>query len=205
MSSNKGPGPGDDGRTAPEQGTSPTRGRPTGGPVVAGLEAVRRLIDKVLIAVCVVIFAVLVVVVSWQVFTRQVLDSPAPWTEETARYVFVVLALLGAALVFSERGHIAVEILIHKLSRPVQKVVALVVEATIVFFAVYVMVFGGYEVAQNAWNQNISTLPLSVGQIYMILPVAGVLITFFSLCHVVGMFAGTEELVPSVDENNQGI
>ncbi|MPV88252.1 TRAP transporter small permease subunit [Georgenia ruanii] len=189
----------------PEQGSGPARTRPTGGPVVAALEAVRKVIDRILIAVCVVIFAALVVIVSWQVFSRQVLDAPATWTEEMARYVFVVLALLGAALVFSERGHIAVEVLIHKLREPVQKVVAVVVEATIMFFAVYVMIFGGYEVAQNAWGQNVSTLPLTVGQIYMILPVAGVLITFFSLCHVVGTFAGTEELVPSVDENNQGI
>lgn len=205
MSSNTVGGAADGASVAQEQGSGPARTRPSGGPVVAALEAVRKVIDRILIAVCVVIFAALVVIVSWQVFSRQVLDSPATWTEEMARYVFVVLALLGAALVFSERGHIAVEILIHKLREPVQKVVALVVEATIMFFAVYVMVFGGYEVSQNAWGQNISTLPLTVGQIYMILPIAGGLITFFSLCHVVGMFAGTEELVPSVDENNQGI
>jgi TRAP-type C4-dicarboxylate transport system permease small subunit len=74
-----------------------------------------------------------------------------------------------------------------------------------VFFAVFVMIFGGYEVAMNAWNQNISTMPVSVGQIYLVLPVAGALITFFALCHLVGMFAGTEELVPEIDENNQGI
>ena len=205
MSSKKVGGPGDDRPAVPEQGPGITGGRPTGGPVVAGLEAVRRTIDRVLIVLCIAIFAVLVVVVSWQVISRQVLNSPAAWTEETARYVFVVLALLGAALVFSERGHIAVELLLHRLRPPAQKVVALFVEAMIMFFAVYVLIYGGYEVALNAWNQNISTLPLTVGQIYLILPIAGALITFFSLCHMVGMFAGSEELIPSVDENNQGI
>lgn len=179
--------------------------RPTGGPIVAALEAVRRMIDRVLAVICVAIFAALVIVVSWQVISRQVLGAPASWTEESARYVFVVLALLGAALVFSERGHIAVEILVKKFPVPVQRVVALAVEASIVFFAGYVMIFGGYEVAMNAWNQNISTMPVSVGQVYLILPVAGALITFFALCHIVGMFAGTEELVPEIDENNQGI
>jgi TRAP-type C4-dicarboxylate transport system permease small subunit len=179
--------------------------RPTGGPAVAALEAVRRIIDRVLAVLCMVIFAALVVVVAWQVISRQVLGAPASWTEESARYVFVVLALLGAALVFSERGHIAVELLVKKFREPVQKVVALLVEVTIVFFAVFVMIFGGYEVAMNAWNQNISTMPVSVGQIYLVLPVAGALITFFALCHLVGMFAGTEEPVPEIDENNQGL
>lgn len=179
--------------------------RPTGGPVVAVLEAVRGVIDKVLAVSCVVIFFGLVVVVAWQVFSRQVLGAPASWTEESARYVFVILALLGSALVFSERGHIAVEVFINRLSTGPKRIVALIIEASIMFFAVYIMVYGGYQVAMTSWNQNISTMPVTVGQVYLILPIVGVLVTFFALCHVVGMFAGTEDLVAEIDENNQGI
>ena len=205
MSSNNVGDPGEDRPVVPQQGADGTGVRPTGGPVVAALEAVRRVIDKVLIAVCITIFVVLVAVVTWQVFTRQVLKDPATWTTETAQYTFVVLAVLGAALVFSERGHIAVEVLVHKFSEPWQRVAALFVEAMIMFFAVYVLIYGGYSAGQNAWNQNITTLPFTLGQLYMVLPLAGGLIAFFSVCHVVGMFAGTEKLVPEVDENNQGI
>ncbi|MPV37555.1 TRAP transporter small permease [Georgenia subflava] len=191
--------------SAPEQGATGNGGRPTGGPIVAGLEAVRRFIDKVLIIICVVLFTALVVVVSWQVFSRLVLPTPATWTVEVARYTFVVLALLSAALVFSQRGHIAVEVLVNKFNEKLQLVVGVFVEATIMFFAVYVLIYGGYEVATTAWNLDVSTMPVSVGQIYLVLPVAGVLITFFSICHVVGMFAGTEEAMPEIDENLQGI
>jgi TRAP-type C4-dicarboxylate transport system permease small subunit len=205
MSSNNVGDPVEGGPAVPGQDAGRTGTRPTGGPVVAGLEAVRKVIDKVLIAVCVTIFVALVAIVSWQVFSRQVLHDPATWTTELAQYTFVILAVLGAALVFSERGHIAVEVLVHKFSEPMQRVAALFVEAMIMFFAVYVLIYGGYSAGQNAWHQNISTMPLTVGQLYMILPVAGGLITFFSVCHVVGMFAGTEELLPEVDENNQGI
>jgi TRAP-type C4-dicarboxylate transport system permease small subunit len=224
MSTKRASGPDEDGSTIPgrpsdappvgESGTSmvtpavppgPIPTRRTGGPVVAALEAVRRVIDRVLVVVCILIFAALVVVVTWQVFSRQLLDSPATWTEETARYVFVILALLAAALMFSERGHIAVEVLIHKFSTRAQVAVGLFVEACVMFFAAFVLVYGGYEVAQNAWGQNISTLPVSVGQVYLILPITGALILFFSICHVVGMFAGTEQPLPDIDEANQGI
>ncbi|WP_309124637.1 TRAP transporter small permease [Arthrobacter sp.] len=200
--------PADGGDEAAKHGQTPvgrSLSRPTGGPVVATLEAIRHLTDKVLAVACVAIFFALVAIVTWQVISRQVLGTPASWTEESARYVFVVLALLGSALVFSERGHIAVELLIQKLPIAAQKIVALIVEGAIIFFAAYVMIYGGLAVAANAWTQNISTMPVSVGQVYLILPVAGALITFFALCHIVGMFAGTEELVPEIDENNQGI
>ncbi|QDB79695.1 TRAP transporter small permease [Georgenia sp. 311] len=197
-----GPDPTPQPASAADRGTTP---RPQGGPIVRALEAVRSVIDRILVLICIVTFVVLVVVVSWQVISRQVVGTPATWTEETARYIFVVLALLVAALVFSERGHIAVEIFVERLPKRFQLVVALVVEALVVAFAVYVMIYGGIAVSQNAWGQNISTLPLTIGQIYLVLPVSGALITFFSICHVVGMFVGTEDTLPDVDENNQGI
>lgn len=206
MSSKKRAGAGDEGLAGSGRTpVGPSEPRPAGGPVAAALDRARGLIDRALAVACVGIFAALVIVVAWQVISRQVLGAPAAWTEESARYVFVVLALLGAALVFSERGHIAVEILVQKLPLPVQKVVAVAVEGSIIFFAGYVMIYGGLAVSANAWTQNISTMPVSVGQVYLILPVAGALIIFFALCHTVGMFAGTEKLVPEIDENNQGI
>jgi TRAP-type C4-dicarboxylate transport system permease large subunit len=157
------------------------------------VEAVRRVLDRVLSVLCIVLFVALVAIVTGQVFTRLVLDDSAPWTEEAARYTFVVLALLAAALVFSERGHIAVEILANRLPRVAQKFVAVLVETTVAFFALYVLIIGGWRVSQNAWGQDISTLPASAGQVYLVLPVTGVLITLYSLYHIVVVLADVEE------------
>jgi TRAP-type C4-dicarboxylate transport system permease small subunit len=165
------------------------------------MEAIRSRVDKVLAAVSIGLFVVLLVVVCWQVLSRQVLQTPAAWTEETARYLFVILALLSASLVFSERGHIAVEILAARFPPPVQKAIAVLVEFIVIFFALYVLVLGGYRVAENSWNQGLSAIPVwvSVGQMYLVLPVAGVLITFYSLCHLRGLLRGTTEPVPEGD------
>lgn len=173
--------------------------------VAAGLDAPRRVIDRILAALCAVIFTALVLIVGWQVLSRQVLTTPATWTEETSRFVFVVLAMLGGALVFSERGHIAVELLAARLRPAAQKAVAVVVELTVVFFAVYLLVYGGMRASSLAWEQQLSTLPVSIGQVYAVIPVTGVLVTYFALCHLVGILAGAEEAVPEIDEANQGI
>jgi TRAP-type C4-dicarboxylate transport system permease small subunit len=163
------------------------------------MEAIRARVDKVLAAVSIGLFVVLLVVVCWQVLSRQVLQTPAAWTEETARYLFVILALLSASLVFSERGHIAVEILVARFPARVQKAIAVLVELIVIFFALYVLVLGGYRVAENSWNQGLSAIPVSVGQMYLVLPLAGVLITFYSLCHLRGLMRGTTEPVPEGD------
>src|SRR5690606_28462038 len=129
--------PGREGVGRDETG-APVVTRPSTHPVLRVLGVVRVVLDRVLAALCVVMFVLLVAIVTWQVFTRQVMNDPATWTEESARYTFVVLALLATAYVFSERGHIAVEILVEKLPAGVQKVIASLVQVTIIFFAAYV-------------------------------------------------------------------
>jgi TRAP-type C4-dicarboxylate transport system permease small subunit len=181
-------------------------GRPTRwNGVIRPLDAVRRVVDRVLAAGCIAIFVGLVGVVVWQVFTRLVLRDSAPWTEEASRYMFIVLAMLAVALVFSERGHIAVEVLVARLPQAAQRVVAVAVELLVAFFAVFVLVVGGSRVIENAWGQHLSTIPLSVGQVYLVVPVTGVLVTFYSLLHLLKVVAGAEAPFSPVDETAESV
>ncbi|GAA1749753.1 TRAP transporter small permease [Agromyces humatus] len=175
------------------------------GGLLTVLGFIRRILDRVLAVLCIIAFVALVAIVSWQVFTREILNNSAPWTEEAARYTFIVLAVLAAAYVFSERGHIAVEMLVEKLPLGVQKVMGIVIELIVMIFILLVFIIGGSRVAENAWNQDIATLPLSVGQVYLVLPIAGVIILFFSLAHIIGILAGAEKPVPEFDENAEAI
>lgn len=167
------------------------------GGLIKGLNAVRGVVDKTLAAICVVLFVMLVVIVAWQVFTREIMQNSAPWTEEAARNTFVVLAIFAAAYVFSERGHIAVEMLLEKLPLGPQKVVVIVIQLIVSFFFAAVFILGGSLMAQNAWNQDIATLPMSVGQVYLVLPIAGVIILFYELVHIIEVMAGVEAPVPA--------
>lgn len=169
------------------------------------LEVARRVVTAVLAALCIILFVWLVAVVCWQVFTRQVLHDSAPWTSEAATVSLVVFAMIAIAYVYSERGHIAVEMFIEKLPLAGQKIVAVLIELTVIFFTCFIFIWGGIRVAENSWGQSMSILPLSVGQIYLVLPVAGVLIVFYSLIHLLRVTAGVEQPLPEFDENAEAI
>ncbi|WP_420115184.1 TRAP transporter small permease [Pseudactinotalea sp.] len=164
------------------------------------IKKLERVVVAALKAVSVAAFTLLVVVVVWQVFARQVLSSASPWSEEAARYTFIVLIFLTASLVFIERGHIAVEVFARWLPKRAQRVVALGTEVIVFGFAVWVLVWGGWLIAQNAWHQQMSALPFSVGHVYAVMPVAGVLIAFACLVHVVDLVRGGPIWVISDDE-----
>ena len=69
----------------------------------------RAWLDGALRGICVSLFALLVLLVAWQVFTRLVLGQPSAWSEEAARHTFVWVSLIGIAIAF-------VGILLHQLT-----------------------------------------------------------------------------------------
>ena len=134
------------------------------------MTTVKNGIDRVLTWVCVVLFAALVLDVMWQVVTRQILNNPSAWSEELAKYLFIWLGLFGAALVFGERGHVAVDLLVQRSPRKVQLVLMVLVQLAILAFAVLVLVWGGIRVSNLAWDQNLTGLPVNVGWLYTARP-----------------------------------
>ncbi len=161
------------------------------------MTAVKNVLDRILTWICVVLFAALVLDVSWQVFARQVLNQPSGWSEELAKYLFIWLGLFGSALVFGERGHIAVDFAVKKLPNVGQVILSVVVQLAILTFTGMVLLWGGYLVVQLAWNQNLTGLPVNVGPLYLALPISGVLIAFYTIYHLVRVLSGAER--PVVD------
>ncbi|GAB3063760.1 TRAP transporter small permease [Virgibacillus ainsalahensis] len=148
------------------------------------MEAIKKTLDKILAAICVSLFGFLVVLVTWQVFTRFILNDPSAVTEELAKYCFVWLVLFGAAFVFGERGHMAVEFIKDSFPRKVKLVVGILIEIVIIVFAILVLLVGGYLGTEIAWNQLSASLQIPVGYLYAALPLSGVFTIFYCIYNI---------------------
>lgn len=151
------------------------------------METVKRLLDRFLFWATVVLFALLVIIVVWQVFSRQVLQTPATWTDEGARLTFVWLGLFASAFVFGERAHIAMEFVVRKLPEGLERALAIFGQVVVLGFSAIALIWGGWRASQNAWTQKLSALPFTYGQMYLALPVAGVLIAFYAIYYIVNL------------------
>ncbi len=166
------------------------------------MASLKRFLDTVLHWIIVVLFALLLVVVVWQVFSRQVLGDPATWTDEGARMSFVWLGLFASAYVFGERGHIAVEFLARRTPEGVERALAVGVQLVVTAFALVVLVWGGWAAARNAWSQELSALPVTYGQMYLAMPITGVLVTFYAAHHVRGLLWGAQAPYPDTSDGD---
>ena len=74
-------------------------------------------LERAAVAATAFLLVLVTVVLAIQVFTRYVLDSSTPWSEELARYSIVWLTLLTQGVVIRRLENIRVDILEHYLMR----------------------------------------------------------------------------------------
>ncbi len=146
---------------------------------------------------CIILFALLVVTTVWQVFSRLVLHSPVTWSEELAKILFVWLSFLGAALVYGERGHMAVEILARRFSEKTERGLAVFTHVVGLVFALVILTWGGWNAAMNAWTQNLTALPINIGSVYLVMPLAGVIMAVYAVDHIIEIGRGDRSPYPT--------
>lgn len=143
---------------------------------------VNRIIEYFLVA----IFALLVLDVLWQVFGRYVLKQSFSFTEEFARFALIWLAILGAAYLNGKREHLAMDFLVRKLSPEKLRKRMQVIEMLMFIFALVVLVFGGGNLVYTTLylGQISPAMHISLGYVYAIVPVSGLLIMFYSVYNI---------------------
>ena len=58
------------------------------------------------------------------------------------------------------------------------------VNVVILAFAALILVWGGARGVDLTWSQKVSGLPVSVGMMYLALPISGVVMVLYSLFHI---------------------
>ncbi|UTV31012.1 TRAP transporter small permease [Photobacterium atrarenae] len=125
----------------------------------------------------------LVFCVIWQVISRYVIGKPSTVTDELARYLFMWVALIGAAYTTGLKRHLAIDLLTMKLSGKRKLLNEIVIQGAIALFAMIVLVYGGTQLALKtlATGQVTPALGIEMGYIYFCLPISGGLMIFYSL------------------------
>ncbi|BEH02064.1 hypothetical protein brsh051_13450 [Brooklawnia propionicigenes] len=158
----------------------------------------QRVVDAILRWVCIVLFALLVILVVYQVVIRSFGGGNA-WTEAMARIIFIWQGIIGAAYVIGENDDVAIDFLVRKFPAAVVKFFEVLAHSIVGFFAVWVMIMGGWRLADSAFDQTVELLPFSQGQIYLILPVTGILIAIYCILNIIKAVTSEVKIVAEED------
>lgn len=147
------------------------------------MDSVANTIDRLLQRLLVILMAIMVVTVTWQVITRFVLNNPSSFTEELATFLLIWISLLGGAYAFRVKAHLGVDALTRNLSERKKKPVKLFVGFSTLLFAVLIFIYGGSRLVYLTLKleQYSAALRLPMGYVYIVIPLSGLLMVFYVL------------------------
>ena len=148
------------------------------------MKRLRNAINKLVEIFSVLLIAVMVLLVLWQVVARYMLNNPSTFSEALTRYLFVWLVLVTATYAFGSREHMYISALNDKLRGGVKTTVSIGIEALTILFAGCVMIYGGSRIAAMQMVSLDSSLHIPMGIVYAIIPVCGVITVFYCMCNI---------------------
>jgi TRAP-type C4-dicarboxylate transport system permease small subunit len=143
-------------------------------------------LDQVVSGSLVLLMALMVLNVTWQVLSRYVFQNPSSFTDELSRYMLVWLGMLGAAYVAGQDQHIAIDLLPNRLVGKSKMKLMILVNVIVLFFAFSVMVLGGINLVYITFilGQKSATMQIPLAYIYTILPVSGLLVIYYQIFQI---------------------
>ncbi|WP_324719954.1 TRAP transporter small permease [Salinimicrobium sp. HB62] len=147
----------------------------------------RKTVDKVLGNFLVVLLALMVLSVLWQIFSRYLLNSPSSFTEELARYLFIWIGILGAAYAAGQQKHLSIDILPPKLSPPNRIRLRIFINVLIILFSLTVLVIGGGNLVyvNDLLGQSSAALKVPLSWVYSVVPVSGLLVIYYKVHEII--------------------
>lgn len=169
------------------------------------MTALRRLLDAITGGLSALLLAGMIVLVTWQVVSRYLLNDPSTFTEETLRFGVIWLSLIGAAYVTGKGKHMSVDLIKDMMSPAAQRTINILIQIGFLAFAGAVLIFGGLRAVNIAWYQTSAVLQVPMGAVYAALPVTGILIVLYSLLNIVDLLAGRTFLASAEEKTSQAI
>ncbi len=161
----------------------------------AVMAVIHRVIVRILSALVVVAVGGLVFSVLWGVVTRFVFDNQASWTEELARMLLIWVTLIGSSLAFAGHSHLGVDILARSLDPAARRLLAVLSQLMVLFFAVVILGQGGWAIVKDTYasGQVLAAMGISRAWVYVVVPISGVTTAYFTLETLLKLVCGHAE------------
>jgi C4-dicarboxylate transporter DctQ subunit len=118
-----------------------------------------------------------------QVIFRYVLAASLPWSEELARYCFVWIVFLGAAIGLDRGFHLGVDLFVNLLPEKIRTGLDILCSALIACFSIAVT-YASFPVISMNLLQRSPALGVQMTWIYVAIPTSMILIFFISIARI---------------------
>jgi len=144
------------------------------------IDTVSNKLNALLEKIAFVFFVVMTLIVWAQIFYRYVLGDGIIWAEEISKYLMVWMALLAAAIVYHDKGHISMQFFADRISAQRLLTGFQILSGSVLFIA---LIYFGFEYAEFGKRFISPASGLRRFWPYLAIPVGGIFLFFYSIVH----------------------
>ena len=150
------------------------------------MQKLTKVITKILEIVLIGLMSIIVIDVTWQIFTRFILQDPSSYTEELAGFLLIWIGLLGASYALFTKAHLGIDVLMTRIKGAQRRMVVIIIYSIVLLFAFFILVIGGIRLVSITFdlNQISAAIGLPMGYVYLVLPLTGVLMMYYSMVFI---------------------
>ena len=143
-----------------------------------------KILEKSLQFILMSLTGTIIIIITYQVFGRYILNQSPSWAEEVARILLVWICFFGSSLLVRNKRNIKLEIVVKKyFSGTVQKKLNLATEILIILFSPLTLKFGLELMIRNL-NYTTEALHLPMSYFTLPIPVASFFTILFSIGNI---------------------
>lgn len=149
------------------------------------MSKITNVLNKIIEVFLMALLVFMVLMATWQVFSRYVLNSPSTISEELLKYCLIWLSMIGAAYMFGRREHMSMTFFVEKFNDKIRHNLSILSELIIIVFAIAVLVYGGVNIVGLTMGQQSAALGIPVGYVYTVLPLSGVMMVIYCIENII--------------------
>lgn len=151
------------------------------------MDKLTKIITKTLEFALIALMLLIVIDVTWQIFTRFILQDSSSYTEELAGFQLIWIGLLGASYALYTKAHLGIDILTMKLKGAKRQVAEIAIYLIVFLFAFFILVIGGSNLVDLTFTlrQISPAMGIPMGYVYIVLPLTGILMMYYSVVFII--------------------
>jgi len=153
--------------------------------LISFLIRLNKFLQKIISYLVIIFFAIIVIIINFQIFFRYVLRQPLFWSMEVAQLAFIYLAIFGGGLALINNEFTKVEFFLNLISKRMRKIFEVLGNILILIF----FIIAGYKSEELIYQAKITVnvtpaLAIPMDYIYRILQIGFYIFAFFAITKV---------------------
>ena len=129
---------------------------------------------KLVELVCMLLLGMAVTFVTLQIVFRYFLSSPLGWTEQTSRFCFIWIVMLGIPIMFYRKCEISFDFIREKMPEKLHKSVLLMFDLFAIFFCVLYFIYS-ISLCAHTGGRLTSGIAIPLNCLYAAQPISAIL------------------------------